>query len=994
MPDRRPSIRFHLKTKGNQEFVLSYVEVSNGSRTVPWRVKEARGHETMRAFCIALLFTKFRSDYELNPPWYEITEPKEGKNWAKTFSESLDDNKIASNAKWWFGGEEGYRGLGQDVQAVCGSAFPFEAHEHGTKAGFKIIFKATNRDGESCWAIWRLKFFDENKKEIRGPSLLKVARKFEIDQQKWVKKENKWKSTLPSDRVIGKWNKRENPVPNLEAMPARVQAFVNSEIYSSVRQNLMSQITNALRPGDKNCARAVLHGISGMGKTQTALYYAHECIKDKRRFTTVWWIRSDLPETMALDYAALAYGLGIVEENTPPHIAIPCLRGHLAAREKWLLIFDSAINDQITRAYFPDDSGHILITSQDESWDDSKIIPIPTWTEKIATAFLLKRTGRAASDGPAAKKIASTVHFHPLSLEQIASYLNAPEAKRTPMPLEVFLRDTLQRAIRSQPEELLRRLEKHAPKEHAQGIATTFDLAFGKITPAAAELINLCAFFAPDKISSQMLAAGAEHLPLHLREIIDNTASWANTLELVRTYSLVLPSISETFSMHGLVQLVARCKLAENARKEYAERALRVLLSAFAAFPENKPRDSEDLEHQNGGVELQWDDVFPHFVETCNIIKDYGYQLNERSSSVARLVPYLYSRVDPRQIGAPLDRISPDAKMFRVMFSRIALKAEKEMALERDLENAMLPWRESNKIRLALAFNLFFRGEIERSEREFDQITSQCKRNRALSQDFTGMIALPMLATIRNYQGDFSRGLALSKEVLGITGGLHNDVDRRFIQPAGQALWALAEATMRINNFRVLNECKLALTYLNKSYAMIERWYPQAKAFCLAALGLVQAHLGDLAEATEKCTRARNEEMVDPFARGVAYFYSGEVSRIITRKQETPDFTEAINFYKDAYNVFNLTDAKRTNDPDATEYLFYRARCKFQIAATYFEQESDGERPLSQEHARLALQESARYGVYRDYWIRDSSEAFSNFVKMLIAGTSGFDAEI
>ena len=47
-------------------------------------------------------------------------------------------------------------------------------------------------------------------------------------------------------------------------------------------------------------------------------------------------------------------------------------------------------------------------------------------------------------------------------------------------------------------------------------MATTWELSFQKVkeaSPAAADLLNLCAFLAPDDIPKELLEQGAEHLP-------------------------------------------------------------------------------------------------------------------------------------------------------------------------------------------------------------------------------------------------------------------------------------------------------------------------------------------------------------------------------------------------------------------------------------------------------------------------------------------------
>ena len=73
-------------------------------------------------------------------------------------------------------------------------------------------------------------------------------------------------------------------------------------------------------------------------------------------------------------------------------------------------------------------------------------------------------------------------------------------------------------------------------------VATTWEISFRaleKETPAGAGLLDLCAFFAPDDIPTDMITAGAEHLPEPLRAAVGDARPFDDAVRAIRRYSLL-----------------------------------------------------------------------------------------------------------------------------------------------------------------------------------------------------------------------------------------------------------------------------------------------------------------------------------------------------------------------------------------------------------------------------------------------------------------------
>ncbi len=105
---------------------------------------------------------------------------------------------------------------------------------------------------------------------------------------------------------------------------------------------------------------------------------------------------------------------------------------------RWLVIFDNAPDAAAIGNHLPRNStGHILITSRDQSWRGvARPLPVAPLAREDSINFLTVRTGRTApSDREAAKHPADELGDLPLGLEQAGAYIDA-----TSKPIADYLR--------------------------------------------------------------------------------------------------------------------------------------------------------------------------------------------------------------------------------------------------------------------------------------------------------------------------------------------------------------------------------------------------------------------------------------------------------------------------------------------------------------------------------------------------------------------------
>ena len=341
------------------------------------------------------------------------------------------------------------------------------------------------------------------------------------------------------------------------------------------RERELTLLHNALTSGLPNTSFQAVSGLGGVGKTQLALEYAYRYARD---YHVVWWLRAEEPATLASDFADLARALSLPGRNdADQRLAIDAVKRWLAQNSRWLLIFDSAREPKEVVPYLsPAGTGHVVVTSRHASWRGVAMpMPVRELSRGEAVAFLLKRTGQ--TDFDAAELLAEALGDLPLALAQAGAYMEESGASLSGY-LELF---------RKRQRELLRR--GAAGDTTTPTVATTWDIAFKEAqsrVAAAAELLSLTAFLAPDDIPRDALGEASEGLPPALAEAVRDPLALDEAIAALRRCSLI--EVQEaSLSVHRLVQAVVRERLSEDERRAWTDRAVDLVWSVF-------PKDLED----------------------------------------------------------------------------------------------------------------------------------------------------------------------------------------------------------------------------------------------------------------------------------------------------------------------------------------------------------------------------------------------------------------
>ena len=288
---------------------------------------------------------------------------------------------------------------------------------------------------------------------------------------------------------------------------------------------LLERLRAGLR-GDGRTAlvarRTALHGMGGIGKTQLALKYAHTY---GDAYAGVWWFAAETDAGLQLDARACCDAVPVpVGDGELPSLA---LRRWLATQPgAWLLVFDNADSAAALRPHLPDgDLHHVLITSRDPAWGGlASTVTLDAWTDEEGADFLAARLANAPRDDLLA--LSADLGGLPLALEQAASYVETTGGSVAHY-----------RRLLAGAGAVLDR-GGVAATGYERSVAATLSLAFDHLTPAAAELLRLCAWAVPDALPERFFGEARDGLPQALRAAAADPLAWDDAVAELRHYAL------------------------------------------------------------------------------------------------------------------------------------------------------------------------------------------------------------------------------------------------------------------------------------------------------------------------------------------------------------------------------------------------------------------------------------------------------------------------
>jgi len=332
----------------------------------------------------------------------------------------------------------------------------------------------------------------------------------------------------------------------IEGVPLRNPHFTG-------RQELLEQLETLLQ-GEGPATALVpgaLHGLGGVGKTQLAAEYVY---RHAAEYHLIAWIPSEKDTVIRNSLARLAPLLGIPESGDMERTALAVRDALSQGRpyDRWLLIFDNADRpDQVTR-YFPYASRrmHVLVTSRNPNWAEvADAVEVQVFS-RDESVQLINRRGQNTISPREADLLAEKLGDLPLAVDHAAVW-----RAQTGMPIEEYLRLI--------DEQLSPLLADDVPVgNYPQSVARSWQLALDVLhekSPAAAQLLTLCAFFGSAPIPMWIFHSGAYALEEPLGSTARDPIMRRRAVRELGGLALArIDAVGDRLQVHRLIQGVIR----------------------------------------------------------------------------------------------------------------------------------------------------------------------------------------------------------------------------------------------------------------------------------------------------------------------------------------------------------------------------------------------------------------------------------------------------
>lgn len=366
--------------------------------------------------------------------------------------------------------------------------------------------------------------------------------------------------------------------PAIWNVPARNPNFTG-------RVKDLARLQEALsgRPTPTVCS---LHGMGGVGKTQTAIEYLHTRAGD---FDLVWWINAEDPVAIGGQFAELAKELEIPGvEDLGLGAVVRLVHRELRGRSRWLLAFDNAeeifqtgpVQDAVSPLP-PAGSGQVLITTRRDGFRDlGQVLDINVPERADAAAILQRRApSLSARDALAVSRRLGDL---PLALAQAGAFLD-----KSQLPAAEYLS-----LLQTRSPELHRR---GTAAGNSKTVATVWLVSVDRLRtqlPAAVQLLALCAWMAAEPVPLDLFIGHPEPLPSPLREAVTDRVAFVDAVAALVDYSLVRRTGNDIL-MHRLTQdFVRNHRAADADRSQSLGQVLALLRADLSAQAEGSPANS------------------------------------------------------------------------------------------------------------------------------------------------------------------------------------------------------------------------------------------------------------------------------------------------------------------------------------------------------------------------------------------------------------------
>ena len=350
--------------------------------------------------------------------------------------------------------------------------------------------------------------------------------------------------------ILEKITEHNNLLPRNPFFSGRVDQLDNIN-------RLLSKKGNAVN------IKQTISGLGGIGKTQLAIEYAYRYCYDFKN--CIWFINAETVTTTQNYFVAFAnhFKLPLSSDFSPEDLQREVINW-LTVNKDWLLIFDNLETADVATSYLPQKfNGRVIITTRNTEVDLGQHVALDVFDMDEAIDFLTRRFSdddelnmefyEKDDFEKEAPKLVSRLGFLPLALEQAAAYI-----KKVKCSIANYLEMLGESGLAAFEEEQSLPTNYDKANNFERIVTATWNISFANIAnEGARQLLNLCAYMAPDKIPVAFFAEMREKLPSPIKEDMAEQRLRNRIVSELRTYSLTSGD-ADYINVHRLVQEVVR----------------------------------------------------------------------------------------------------------------------------------------------------------------------------------------------------------------------------------------------------------------------------------------------------------------------------------------------------------------------------------------------------------------------------------------------------
>ncbi|KAJ7886246.1 FabD/lysophospholipase-like protein [Mycena olivaceomarginata] len=329
-------------------------------------------------------------------------------------------------------------------------------------------------------------------------------------------------------------------VKQSEAALALVRCPPSSQIFQG-RQDILAKMTEYFSKDIGTRHIYVLHGLGGSGKTQISLKFLDTANHQPTpRFTKQFFVNASSLQTLdtAFKNIAIAHKIGNSLQDA--------LSWLITQTEEWMLLFDNADDTNINLfPFFPRCThGNIIITSRNPqltAHGPTSHSKVGDMDEIDAIDLLLLRAAKEYSAETAKKalEIVKELSCLPLAIIQAGAYISKCDC------FHQYLSIYQQNRTR-----LLQERPGQSHDDYEWTVYTTWQISFEKLSPLAAEFLQMCSLL---------------HCKNITEDIFKQAAAWiaedeedAQTVQEARTFLQNFLSASGTWDLLSFMQILLK----------------------------------------------------------------------------------------------------------------------------------------------------------------------------------------------------------------------------------------------------------------------------------------------------------------------------------------------------------------------------------------------------------------------------------------------------